>query len=147
MIRIGVNGDEHVGLLLARSHDAITQLHEVIAVASEHSAHPWLAIDPLLQLASDRQRHGLLTRTTLTDRTRILAAMTRIDGDDDIAAIERTRLVLKGGGTVTLPQRSQVEVVTGPYERMQRDEGLTRMLQSILLRLPRQPPDFILPLG
>ena len=59
----------------------------------------------------------------------------------------RLRLVLKGGGTVMLPQRSRVEVVTGPYERMQRDEGLTRMLQSILLRLPRQPPDFILPLG
>ncbi len=62
----------------------------------------------------------------------------------------RLRLVLKGGGIVTLPQRSRVEVVTGPYDRLQRDEGLTRSLQAILLRhprLPRQPPEFILPLG
>ena len=51
----------------------------------------------------------------------------------------RLRLVLKGGGTVTWPQRTQVEVVTGPYDRLQRDEGLTRMLQSRLFRLPRTP--------
>jgi hypothetical protein len=48
----------------------------------------------------------------------------------------RLRLVLKGGGTVTLPQRSRVEVVTGPYDRLQRDEGLTGTLQAIRERSP-----------
>ena len=83
---------------------------------------------------------------------RAVVGAIQVEGEEAELSVAdgRLRLVLKGGGIVTLPQRSRVEVVTGPYDRLQRDEGLTRSLQAILLRqprLPRQPPEFILPLG
>ena len=83
---------------------------------------------------------------------RAVVGAIQVEAEEAELSVEdgRLRLVLKGGGMVTLPQRSRVEVVTGPYDRLQRDEGLTRSLQAILLRqsrLPRQPPEFILPLG
>ena len=58
----------------------------------------------------------------------------------------RLRLALKGGGTVTLLERAEVEVVTGPYDRLQRDELLTIMLKSFLVPLPPASERLILAL-
>jgi hypothetical protein len=111
------------GVLAAASGDAVAQ--DQVTVVKFHFA----TMKP--------SRTGVVTLVNVrafVDSAQIEAEeaeLSRVDG--------RLRLALKGGGTVTWPQRTQVEVVTGPYERLQRDEGLTRMLQSILFRLPRTP--------
>ena len=70
---------------------------------------------------------------------RAFVGAAQIEAEEGELSMEegRLRLVLKGGGTVTWPPQAQVEVVTGPYERLQRDEGLTRMQRPILVPLPR----------
>lgn len=75
--------------------------------------------------------------TLLNVRAFVDSAQIEADEAELSMADGRLRLVLKGGGTVTLQQRAQVEVVTGPYDRLQRDEGLTTMLHRILFPLPQ----------
>ena len=81
-VRIGMDRDEHVGLLPARARDALAMLDEMIAVARQHGAHAGLAIDALLQAPRDRERHVLLARAALADRARIDAAVAGVDRDD-----------------------------------------------------------------
>jgi hypothetical protein len=82
---------------------------------------------------------GARTGAVTLLNVRAFVGSAQIEAEEAVLSMAegRLRLVLKGGGTVTLPPRAQVEVVTGPYERLQRDEGLTRMLRSILFLLPR----------
>ena len=110
------------GVLAAASSDAVAQ------DAAQNQA-------PVVQFhfASMKPvRTGVVT--LLNVRAFVDSAQIEADEAELSIADGRLRLVLKGGGVVTLSQRTQVEVVTGPYDRLQRDEGLTRMLHGILFR-------------
>ena len=80
-----MHGDEHIGARRAGAVDAIAQLEEFVVIAGEHGAHARFGVDTLRECARDRQRHVLLTRAAVADGTRILAAVTGVHGDDDIA--------------------------------------------------------------
>ena len=75
--------DEEIGIHAPRLHDALGERHEIIAVADEHRAHRGLAIDEGLEPARDGERHVLLARAAASARARILAAVPRVDRDDD----------------------------------------------------------------
>ena len=57
-----------------------------IPVADEHGFHTRLGIDALRELAADLQHDVLLTSSFRPDGAWILAAVTGIDGNDDVAA-------------------------------------------------------------
>ena len=79
-----MDGDEEIGLRLARDGGAAAQGDEVIALAGQHGLVAGRAVDECGQLLGDAQGDVLLDQALeLAARTRILAAMTGIDGDDD----------------------------------------------------------------
>ena len=94
--RIGVDGHEQIRLLRARAAHAVAQRHEVIAVAGEHRLHAGLGIHAALERARDGERHVLLARAVHADGAGILAAVTGVDGDDEIAGLGRRVLRLDG---------------------------------------------------
>ena len=82
---IGMDRYEHVGLVHPGAADPLAQRHEVIASARQHRAHPGLGIDALGQQSRHAQRDVLLTRAAATDRARVLAAVTGVHRDHEIA--------------------------------------------------------------
>ncbi len=81
-----MNRDEQVGLHAARLLHPRVERNEVVVVAREHRAHARLGVDERLESARDRERHVLLAGAAPADRTRVLAAVPGIDGDDDRTA-------------------------------------------------------------
>ncbi|MNZ51041.1 hypothetical protein D3C78_688460 [compost metagenome] len=90
--------DEQVGTLLAGDLGTLAQRDEVVAAAHQLGAKATLAVDLALKLAGNRQHHVLLAHTTRAEGARILAAVTGIDGDDDVALAARHRWQ-RGGRT------------------------------------------------
>ena len=76
---------EHVGPGIARATNALAMRDVVVAVADQHGAHAGRLIDAPGEFARDLEHHGLLERAAVADRTWILAAMSGIDRDDDVA--------------------------------------------------------------
>ena len=81
--------DEQVRLLGPGAAHAVAQGDEVIAVPGEDCLHPWLVVDAQREFPGDCQRHVLLTGPVLADRARIIAAVTGIDGDNDVTSARR----------------------------------------------------------
>ncbi len=71
----------------ARLADAAAQRDEVVAVADQHGAHALLRVDLLREAACDGERHVLLARAAAADGARILATVTCVDRNDEVAAL------------------------------------------------------------
>ena len=76
----------------------------VVAVAREHRTHPRGVVDALGERPCDRERHVLLARSAAADRAGILAAVSRVDRDDDVA-VRVARRVNCANGLRFLPRR------------------------------------------
>ena len=87
-----MNRDEEIGVRLVRDLHALAMRDEIVAVAHEHRAHAGLRVDLGRELARDREHDVLLARAAATARAGILAAVPRVDRDDDVAAAIGRRL-------------------------------------------------------
>ena len=79
-----MDGNKQVRIVLTRNLGAPTQWNEVIAGAHQLGSEARLGVNQALQVARYRQHNVLFTRAAMADGTRILSAMPRIDGDDDV---------------------------------------------------------------
>jgi hypothetical protein len=80
---VGVDADEQVGLHAPRFLYAGVQGHKIVAFAGHDSTHVGARIDALAQQQRHLQHHVLLARAAGPDRTRVLAAVARIEHDDE----------------------------------------------------------------
>ena len=83
---IGVHGHKHVGTRNARAANAVAQLQKLVAIARQHGAHAGLRVDALGEGARDGERHVLLARAAMADGAGVLAAVSCVYRDDDVAA-------------------------------------------------------------
>ncbi len=91
-IRVGMNRDEEIRVRLVRDLHSLAMRDEIVAVAHEHGAHAGLRVDLGRELARDREHDILLPRAAATARAGILAAVPRVDRDDDVATAIGRRL-------------------------------------------------------
>ena len=83
--RVGVHGDEQVGMRRVRTLDTLAQLQELVAVARQHRAHSRLGVEARGECARNRERHVLLARATVPDGAGVLAPVPGVHRNDDIA--------------------------------------------------------------
>ena len=88
---VGVDGQEHVGLALARQVPAPTQTDVIVTAANQRRRKSGLALEESLQLFRDRQHHFLFPQFARPEGAGVFAAVSRINGDDDIAALAALR--------------------------------------------------------
>ena len=101
-----MHGYEHVGARDPRTANAVAQLQELVAIARQHGAHARFRVEPLRERARDGERHVLLARAAVADGAGVLAAVTCVHRDDDVAAalirsvrgVHRRRFRTRGGG-------------------------------------------------
>ena len=85
---IGMDGDEQVGMRLARLFHAHAERDEVIAVANEDGAHVGRVVDLCFQPARDGERHIFFVRAAPSASAGIFAAVSGIHGDEQYAVAE-----------------------------------------------------------
>ena len=80
-----MDGNEQVSAFLAGNLGALAQRNKVIAGAHQLGTEALFSIDLALQLLGDLQYHMLLVNLPRPDRTRVLATMAGVNGNDDVA--------------------------------------------------------------
>ncbi len=80
---IRVHRDEQIGIPFLRKSHAVLVVYEYVPVPDHHRLHAGLGVDPLCEFPADRKDDVLLLRVP-TRGTRIVAAVARIDRDDDV---------------------------------------------------------------
>jgi hypothetical protein len=83
---VGVDRHEQVGLHAPRLAHPLVQRHEEVGVSGEHGAHAGMALMRSRSCIADLQHHVLLAQPARAGRAGILAAVARVDRDDDRGA-------------------------------------------------------------
>jgi hypothetical protein len=79
--------DEHVCLVVARLDDSAAQADESIGVPHHHGAHTILAIDRRCEPPRDRERHLFFMCAASADGARVLATVTGIHRNHEVATL------------------------------------------------------------
>ena len=90
--RVGVNRNEKVRLYPARLLNAHVQWNKVVVITRQYRAHVGLSVEHADESLCDRKRDILLVGSARTDRARVLAAVARVDHDDNRPSNSRLRL-------------------------------------------------------
>src|SRR5690606_30654766 len=85
--------DEQIRGLVARLVVPLLERNDIVAVSDQPRAHARLAIDAFLERTRNREGDDLLARAGRADRAGIVAAVARIERDDDVARRTRQDLV------------------------------------------------------
>ena len=80
---VGVDRHEQVRTHTSGTDDALTQRHEIVAVARQHRAHVGFGVDLALQAACDRERDVLLVAACSPDCAGIFAAVAGVEHDGE----------------------------------------------------------------